>query len=857
MSYEYARSCDVDIPITIQIKQLVGKPKEVDVSQLLQDADTNPARLDGQDARGTLSSELYVVCQVFGNGSALALATQTSYKSFQRSIVWDEWLDLPVKYSSLPRDATIAITVYDIKSVSETKVVGGAVLKLFHEGNPLTEGTVQEGQLTLVLTEGADGAALALETMSSHPQEMGRLEELMQRKNHNELQQVAWLDSVAKRAVSKRMQNEVHKSNEMHVLVEVPYFDHRVVYCEQGADLTLASGGYIMMDPEIVYTDNLVENKHKALARSRRRGPNERDLKPNPAIRDKLSDLIRRPPTQVLTNDEKDLIWRFRFYLVKQKKALTKFLRCIDWNDPVEIKQAIEILDKWEKIDVTDALELLQKSFTHPRVRSYAVSRLDSASSEELSLYLLQLVQALKYEPLITQDGAPADFEMNMAAPNPADGDQPQTTTTMPTPVPAPAARVNPGLAPMSLAGFLIRRASEDNHLGSYFFWYILVECKDPNKVVSRMFTKVWNEFCRVLGTGTPKQQQLKQGLKRQRDFLAGLRNVSQDLSNFTGNRLKKIEKLRSIFAETPLFRSFEPLALPLDPGVIVTGIKAETAYVFKSALNPLKIDFQTSTGKDFAIIYKNGDDLRQDQLCLNIIQLIDRLLKNENLDLKLTVYGAMATSTDIGMVEFVQQSTPIAAILSKQGTIQKFLRDHNRDDDAPYQINKDVMDTYVKSCAGYCVITYILGLGDRHFDNLMLTEDGHLFHIDFGYILGRDPKPYPPPMKLTKEMIEGMGGQNGEEMKKFRSHCFNSYLIIRKHANLILNLFALMVDSSVHDIALDPDKTVMKVQDKFRLDLSDEMAVKYFEELIDESVSAMFAQFVEKLHTWAQYWRK
>jgi len=110
----------------------------------------------------------------------------------------------------------------------------------------------------------------------------------------------------------------------------------------------------------------------------------------------------------------------------------------------------------------------------------------------------------------------------------------------------------------------------------------------------------------------------------------------------------------------------------------------------------------------------------------------------------------------------------------------------------------QDAMDNYVRSCAGYCVITYLLSVGDRHLDNLLLQQDGKLFHIDFGYILGRDPKPYPPPMKITKDMVEAMGGQQSDEMRRFRSHCFSAFLILRKNANLILNLFTLMVDSNV-----------------------------------------------------------
>lgn len=175
----------------------------------------------------------------------------------------------------------------------------------------------------------------------------------------------------------------------------------------------------------------------------------------------------------------------------------------------------------------------------------------------------------------------------------------------------------------------------------------------------------------------------------------------------------------------------------------------------------------------------------------------MDKLLRRENLDLKLTPYRVLATSSKHGFMQYIDSVT-VAEVLATEGSIINFFRKYHPCDTGPYGVSSDIMDTYIRSCAGYCVITYLLGVGDRHLDNLLLTTSGKLFHIDFGYILGRDPKPMPPPMKLSKEMVEAMGGLTSEHHHEFRKQCYTAFLHLRRHANVMLNLFSLMVDASV-----------------------------------------------------------
>ena len=128
----------------------------------------------------------------------------------------------------------------------------------------------------------------------------------------------------------------------------------------------------------------------------------------------------------------------------------------------------------------------------------------------------------------------------------------------------------------------------------------------------------------------------------------------------------------------------------------------------------------------------KVGDDLRQDQLVLQMISLMNKLLLEEKLDLCLTPYAVLATSIDAGLMEFIP-SAGLGDILRGGSTIGKV-------SSLSYHFIKNVLfqylegckgpnvkENYVRSCAGYCVITYILGIGDRHNDNLLITEEGKL----------------------------------------------------------------------------------------------------------------------------------
>jgi phosphatidylinositol 3-kinase len=209
---------------------------------------------------------------------------------------------------------------------------------------------------------------------------------------------------------------------------------------------------------------------------------------------------------------------------------------------------------------------------------------------------------------------------------------------------------------------------------------------------------------------------------------------------------------------------------------------------------------------------------------------------------------------SNAGLVEFVEKSIPVSQILSSNNnSIMTFFQSVAPQEGARHAIKPEVLLTYIRSCAGYCVLTYLLGVGDRHLDNIMIQPSGHFFHIDFGFIFGRDPKPLPPAFRLTKEMVDGMGGTDAKEYKQFCSLACQAFNTLRKSAGLVLNLLHLMSDAAIEDLSNHPAgdaiEVISKVEERFRLDLTDEQAEIFFITLINESQAALAPRVMEKFH--------
>uniref|UniRef100_A0A6G1SG77 Phosphatidylinositol 4-phosphate 3-kinase C2 domain-containing subunit alpha n=1 Tax=Aceria tosichella TaxID=561515 RepID=A0A6G1SG77_9ACAR len=515
-----------------------------------------------------------------------------------------------------------------------------------------------------------------------------------------------------------------------------------------------------------------------------------------------------------LMDDERTLLWDNREYLTSIPCALSKVLISVPSWSPANLKLIYSVLEKWTPLEAVDALQLLLPSFPDTLVRKYAVEWIAQQKDDELCDYLPQLLQAFRYEKSID----------------------------------------------CPLFWLLLERALENVRIASLLYWQLKISSND--KMIEERSETLIN--CLLWNCGSA----FWKFVDKQNELLSKLTVVSNDIKKVRDNQRmsvlhRKLEHIQDYLME-------EKPAMPWAPSLEICDIDIRSCSYFPSNTLPLKLAFRSCEEScrkqikfySYDTIFKMGDDLRQDMLAIQIIRIMEKLWLREGLDLRIVTFDCLATGDRQGMVEVVQNAETLRKIHQNSSFltgpfIPKAIDNYIRLWNTSELEYKTALDNFLHSCAGYSVATYILGICDRHNDNIMITNSGHLFHIDFGKFLGdsqmlgsikRDRTPF----VLTADMAYVINGGD-RPTKKFQTFielCTMGFNIIRRHRNLFLNLFSLMSSAKIHGL----DAESVNYIDKMLMpNLTEAEAMAKFTRLIDECLNSRSTQVNFFIHNLAQ----
>jgi len=281
----------------------------------------------------------------------------------------------------------------------------------------------------------------------------------------------------------------------------------------------------------------------------------------------------------------------------------------------------------------------------------------------------------------------------------------------------------------------------------------------------------------------------------------------------------------------------------PFDPLHRITRI--QSVDVGKTHSKPIFIAYHTETSDWKKMMYKR-EDVRRDASITQLLRVLIDSLKSLKDPFPLISYNVIPISASGGLVEIVGNCRTLAAVF-ESGSMSNFLHNHNSKESI-----EEVHQIYRLSLAFWTIITYLFGIGDRHFDNIMVSEKGILFHVDYGFIFGQDPKPYSPQIKLDTYMIEGIGGNDRYE--EFKLLCYQIFMILRQNMDIIYTLL-------LNLIGVEPRITEPFIKDHlsrvFFVGETDEEAKSHLEFIIDSNRDALSGTMNDYIHSMIGYLKR
>lgn len=203
------------------------------------------------------------------------------------------------------------------------------------------------------------------------------------------------------------------------------------------------------------------------------------------------------------------------------------------------------------------------------------------------------------------------------------------------------------------------------------------------------------------------------------------------------------------------------------------------------------------------SVIAKSNDDLRQEVFVMQMIHYYKSVFVKEGLPIWLFTYRILSTSKTTGLIEVINNATSIDGLKksegfpSKGGLREYFIQTYGKDTSSFRAAQRNFM----LSLVGYALVSFLLGLKDRHNGNIMIDTKGHLIFIDFGFAMGMAPGHEfsfeKAPFKLTAEYMDVMGGKNSQCFAEFKNLFVQGFEAARANAQVALGLVEIMMYKS------------------------------------------------------------
>lgn len=241
------------------------------------------------------------------------------------------------------------------------------------------------------------------------------------------------------------------------------------------------------------------------------------------------------------------------------------------------------------------------------------------------------------------------------------------------------------------------------------------------------------------------------------------------------------------------------------------------------------------------SVIVKCGDDLRQELLASQVLKVLQGIWLQERVPLWIKPYQIVVLSRDSGMIEPVLNAVSLHQIKkqSQVPLLDFLIQEHGPQTSEGFL---SAQRAFVQSCAAYSLVCYLLQVKDRHNGNILLDSEGHIIHIDFGFILSSSPKNLgfeTSAFKLTQDFVEVMGGADGDMFNYYQMLMLQGLIAARKHMERVLQIVEIMQQGS-QLACFHGSSTLRSLKERFHMNLTEDQLTVLVQTLVEGSMRSL-----------------